>query len=173
MSRRRWILLAVASTLTVLVTILSVTLFILPSTNTPQDVSAIAVLGGSGSRLSRGEALIKAGFSHVLVVSTSATGWICPSNLTSVRVVCFTAHPLSTRGEAEFLGKIQRREHLTSILVVTAVPQTTRARIRIERCFSGEVLFDPVVPGGLWSWVYNTVYEWGALFKALVLQRSC
>ena len=116
---------------------------------------------------------MKAGFADTLVVSTSSTGWICPHKEATVRIICFKPNPASTRGEARFVGHLQRLENWTSILIVTAIPQTSRARIRFDRCFNGKVLFDPVDPGGIWSWLYNTIYEWAASFKALVLQRGC
>ena len=48
----------------------------------------------------------------------------------------------------------------------------TRARIVVGRCFSGSIY---VVTGSLplGNWPYQVVYEWGALFKALVLYRIC
>ena len=56
--------------------------------------------------------------------------------------------------------------------MVTITPQDTRARLRMERCFGGPVyVMTTPIPAG--KWPYQLAYEWGALTKALVLQRSC
>ncbi len=51
--------------------------------------------------------------------------------------------------------------------------QATRARLRIGRCYSGQVLEVGVTPPDFWAWVRGIVYELPALAKALVLQPSC
>jgi hypothetical protein len=55
---------------------------------------------------------------------------------------------------------------------VTSRAQDTRARVVVGRCFGGSIY---VVTGSLplSAWPYQIAYEWGALFKALVLYRSC
>ncbi len=89
-----------------------------------------------------------------------------------MRLICFNPSPGTTQGEAEFIGQLARKYHWHSVAVVTIAPQDTRARLRIERCFAGPVY---VVPTriALVSWPYQIAYEWGALFKALVVQRGC
>jgi len=59
------------------------------------------------------------------------------------------------------------------VIVVMPTTQATRARLRIGRCYPGQVLEVGVQPAGFWAWVRGIVYEWGALAKALVLQPSC
>jgi hypothetical protein len=48
----------------------------------------------------------------------------------------------------------------------------TRARLRIERCFAGPV-YVVTTPIALTSWPFEIAYEWGALARALVVQRRC
>ena len=48
----------------------------------------------------------------------------------------------------------------------------SRARLRMERCFAGPV-YVTTTPIALTSWPYEVAYEWGAMIKALVLQRGC
>ena len=59
------------------------------------------------------------------------------------------------------------------IIVVAQTTQATRARLRISRCYPGQVLEVAIAPQGIGEWLYQLAYEWGALFKALVLQRGC
>jgi hypothetical protein len=41
-----------------------------------------------------------------------------------------------------------------------------------ERCTRAQVVVVPVADHG-WHLLYDVVYEWGSLAKALVLHRSC
>jgi hypothetical protein len=63
--------------------------------------------------------------------------------------------------------------HWRRIIVVMPTTQATRARLRIGRCYSGQVLEVGAQPAGFWAWVRGIAYEWPALAKALVLQPSC
>ena len=88
-----------------------------------------------------------------------------------VKLICFDPDPGNTRGEAEFAGRLAKKYHWTSVVLVTTRAQDTRARILVGRCFSGPVY---VVAGSLplGDWPYQIAYEWGALIKALVLYRK-
>jgi hypothetical protein len=85
-----------------------------------------------------------------------------------------------SRSSASLPAPTQRRErrgrrqyHWHQIIVVSGTPQTTRARIRFDRCYHGTLLFDPADPAGVASWIHNVVYEWAALIKAETIQRGC
>ena len=82
-------------------------------------------------------------------------------------------HPGTTQGEARAVAKLARADKWHQIIVVSGTPQTTRARIRFDRCYHGTLLFDPASPGGLGEWIKNIVHEWGALIVQLTVQRSC
>ncbi len=58
-------------------------------------------------------------------------------------------------------------------IVVTPTAQATRARPRIGRCYSGQILEVGIPTEGFWPWVGELGYEWAALATALVLQSSC
>ena len=51
-------------------------------------------------------------------------------------------------------------------------PQDSRARLRMERCFSGHV-YVMTAPTPAKYWPYELAYEWAATIKALTINRSC
>jgi hypothetical protein len=89
-----------------------------------------------------------------------------------VRIICFDPSPSTTRGEAEFAGRLAARYHWRSIAMVAIRPQDTRARIRLGRCFGGKI-YVVTAPIRAHMWPYEIAYEWGATINALVFQRSC
>ena len=56
-----------------------------------------------------------------------------------VRTICFNPNPDTTQGEAEYAARLARQYHWHSIALVTITAQDSRARLRMERCFSGHV----------------------------------
>lgn len=149
-------------------------LFVWPAQGMPPRVSAIVMLAGPGERLPVALRLAREHRAPMLVVSLGQHGYSgpCPPAVPGVRLICFEPDPGDTRGEAEFVGRLAARYHWRSVVLVTGPEQDTRARIRVQRCFGGSVY---VVTGSLplSVWPYQIAYEWGALFKALVLQRGC
>lgn len=180
MPRRRRITLRTSLvTLAVAIAVLGVTtgrLFIWPAQGLPGKVSAIVILAGPGNVLSPALELAREHRAPFLVISlgTPRSGYQCPPRIPGVRLICFNPVPASTQGEAEFVGKLARRYRWRSLVVVTITPQDTRARIRISRCFPGRVyaVTAPPAPSET-NWPYQIAYEWGALLKALILQRTC
>ena len=88
------------------------------------------------------------------------------------RVICFDPNPATTKGEAEFVGRLAKKYRWRSLVLVAVTPQDTRARLRLERCFAGPVYAVTVSPA-LTAWPYEIAYEWAATVKALVFQRGC
>jgi len=84
-------------------------------------------------------------------------------------VICFNPSPATTQGEAEFVGRLARKHHWHSVAVVAITPQDSRTRLRVGRCFPGQVyvVTAPIRPS---TWPYQIAYEWAALIKALVIQ---
>ena len=66
------------------------------------------------------------------------------------RVVCFTAVPFSTRGEAETVARLARARGWHSVVVVTSTFHITRAHMLFRRCFHGRLCDrrQPARPGG-------------------------
>lgn len=149
-------------------------LFIWPARGVPARVSAIVMLDGPGDVLSVAVRLAAEHRAPFLVVSTGSrvSGDPCPRPVPGVRLICFTPKPPTTMGEAELVGELARKYHWRSMVVVAITPQDSRARLRVERCFAGHV-YVVTAPIGLTSWPYQIAYEWGALLKALVVQRGC
>lgn len=152
----------------------SCALFVWPSHDQPQQADAVVSLDGSGeqSREDTAISLVEHGYAKVLLFSQGAySSWPCPK-VAGVKVVCFEPHPGRTVGEVEFAARYARAHHWHTLLLVPGHAQTTRARLLIKRCFKGRVLMVPA-PTRWLELPYDVVYEWGALVKALVVDRSC
>jgi hypothetical protein len=89
-----------------------------------------------------------------------------------VHVICFHPRPKTTQGESEYVGRLAASYRWRSIVLVTTRPQDTRARLRMGRCFNGDIHV-VTAPLPKREWPLAILYEWGALVKALVLQRGC
>jgi hypothetical protein len=169
----------VATVLVVLITAVSAVtarLFVWPEQGMPARVSAIVMLNGPGNRLSTAEDLAWQQRAPFVVISRGSNYWghgsICAPAIPHVTVICFDPNPATTKGEAEFVGQLARKYHWKSLVLVTTTPQDTRARLRVERCFTGPVY---VVTASLplTAWPYEIAYEWAATVKALAFQRTC
>jgi hypothetical protein len=149
-------------------------LFIWPAQGMPPRVSAIVMLDGPGSALDVAVRMAAQHRAPYLVVSqgTPASRDPCPRQVRGVTLICFNPVPATTRGEAQFVGRLAGKYHWQSIAVVTITPQASRARLRVQRCFAGQV-YSVTAPLTRSSWPYQIAYEWAALMKALVVQRGC
>ena len=149
-------------------------LMIWPARGMPPRVNAIVMLAGPGARLSTALRLAREHRAPVLVVSRGHDGYgsPCPGAIPGVSLICFEPVPASTRGEAEYIGRLARRSHWHSITLVTSTPQDSRARQRVHACFPGRLY---VVTVGLpWTaWPWQVAYEWAATAKMYLLQPGC
>jgi uncharacterized SAM-binding protein YcdF (DUF218 family) len=157
--------------------VLTLRLFVFPAVNAPEHADAIIVLGGSGhATVAAGVKLVTQGYSPLLVFSLQPNQGCHPSEVEVPRrvvVSCFHANPQTTQGEARSIAHLAALDHWRRIIVVAPTSQVTRARLRVRRCFSGQILMDGVDSGSFWDWMYAVAYEWGATFKALTIQRGC
>ncbi len=132
------------------------------------------MLAGPGDRLELALRLARERRAHFLLVSRGNEGYggPCPRRVPGVRLICFEPRPASTRGEAEYVGRLARTYHWRSVALVTTAVQDSRARQRVERCFAGPAY---VVTVGLpWiSWPGQIAYEWAATLKMMILQPTC
>lgn len=149
-------------------------LFVWPPTDPAVRVDAVVALGGDPGQQRAHEAidLVRAGFAPVAVISLGGVPAVaCPPHR-GIAAICFRADPLDTRGEAEYVARLARRRHWTEIIVVSERSQATRARMLFERCSPVHLHMVPVADPAS-HLPYDVAYEWGALLKALILERSC
>jgi len=149
-------------------------LFVWPAQGMPATVDAIVMLAGPGNRLPVALQLAREHRAPVLVVSRGWQGYggPCPPPVPGVKLICFDPDPGNTRGEAEALGRLARQFRWSSVVLVTTRTQDTRARIIVARCFGGST-YVVTAPLPVSSWPYQIAYGWGALLKALVVNRTC
>lgn len=173
-SRRMRRALAAVAAVVMVFALLTARLFVWPAQGMPAHVSVVVMLAGPGDRLPIALRLAGEYKAPVLVVSQGQHGYggPCPPKPPGVELICFDPNPGDTRGEAEYLGRLARRYHWNSLVLVTTRAQDTRARILVERCFAGSV-YVVTAPLAAGSWPYEIFYEWGALLKALAVYRAC
>jgi uncharacterized SAM-binding protein YcdF (DUF218 family) len=147
-------------------------LFWSPASSRPRKADAVVVFGGAGARDEEGERLVREGIAPILAESVNTTYDPCYRQQARFPVICFRPQPLTTQGEARWLAATARTRGWHRVVVVVSVPQATRARLRIRRCYSGELQI-VTVHLSVASMLANAVYEWGATSKALTLQRGC
>jgi hypothetical protein len=151
-------------------------LFIWPEQGMPAHVDAIVMLNGPGDRLNTALGLAWQHRARYLVIARGSAdyghGSVCAPRIPRVKVICFDPSPATTQGEAEFAGRLAKRYRWHSMALVAITPQDTRARLRMERCFSGHI-FVVTARIPLRTWPYEIAYEWAATIKALVFQPDC
>jgi len=167
-------LVAVAAALIVAFAAATARVLIWPVEWTPAKADAIVMLAGPGDRLPAAVQLAREHRAPVLVVSR---GWMgyggpCPPAIPEVRIICFDPDPGDTRGEAEYVGALARRDSWHSLILVATRPQAVRAQLVFGRCYSGQ-LYVATAPLPSSDWLYQISYGWGALMKAALLVRSC
>jgi uncharacterized SAM-binding protein YcdF (DUF218 family) len=144
----------------------------------PVDADAVVVLQGSSSRLPEGLKLVRAGYAPLLVVSRGdhkkLAARLCRPGQTIVhaRVLCFDADPVSTRGEAQFIGRLARERGLERIDVVTSQFHVFRAQILLERCYDGELRMVGSSQEA-WKFPWYALTETVKLAYQLVAARGC
>ena len=117
--------------------------------------------------------LAKAGYAPVAVISLGGDPTVhCPRAPKGIEVICFRPDPVNTRGEAEFVAGLAAQRHWDRIIVIPDRTQTTRARLLFKRCTQISLEMVPV-HDDLPQLLAGVAYEWGALIKALIFNRSC
>jgi uncharacterized SAM-binding protein YcdF (DUF218 family) len=179
-STRGRIVAAVVLVLVIVFCVMTALLFVYPDLNPPERSDAIVVLGGHGvPAFDKGVALAKQGYAPRLVLSLQNWQSCQPYqaylavHAPKMQVNCFKSNPQTTQGEARAIEAFAKQLHWSRIIVVVPTTQASRARLRISRCWSGQVLEAAYAPQGIWQWLMQFAYECGAIVKAVVLQPSC
>jgi uncharacterized SAM-binding protein YcdF (DUF218 family) len=89
-----------------------------------------------------------------------------------VTVLCFDASPSSTRGEAEFVGRLAKERKASRIDVVTSQFHVFRAGMLMRRCYHGELRMVGA-PQQWWKLPVQAVSETLKLGYQLTFQRGC
>jgi uncharacterized SAM-binding protein YcdF (DUF218 family) len=173
--KRRWTVIVACMLGIAIFAVATVRLFIWPDLpQAPPRVDAIIELAGPGHRDGLALALATAHRAPVLIQSTMAADAMsdtCLPPVPEVTVLCFHPDPSTTRGEAEYIGKMAAERDWRSIILVTSPDHAWRARMEVSRCFDGDVYVATIELPSL-LWFRQIPYQWGATVKAQVL-RSC
>jgi hypothetical protein len=143
----------------------------------PQHTDAIVELAGPGDddRDRLALELARQRRADYVVQSTlqgdADTGRCLPTE-PGVTVLCFHPDPDTTRGEAEAIGRMAQKYGWHSIVIVTTADHAWRARLRVTRCFSGQVYVATSHLPPLY-WFRQIPYQWAASAKAVFLQKYC
>jgi uncharacterized SAM-binding protein YcdF (DUF218 family) len=174
---RRWRRIALALLILVVVFCsMTLYLFVWPDTGMPARVDAIAILGGPGDRLGLGLRLAQQGRAPYVLLSEGLPADNLLASLCkphgSFTVICWNPIPGNTKGEAEFVGRLARQRHWTSVALVTTPDQAWRAALYVRRCYPGKI-YSVTTPLSWSQWPYQIVYQWAAAIKAETTQRGC
>lgn len=144
----------------------------------PSRADAIIELGGAGDPAARDVAALTLAREHrapVLVQSTVAVEAgtnRCLPPVPDVTIMCFHAEPNTTQGEAQAIAALAAQHHWNSIILVTTPDHAWRARLRVSRCFPGQV-YVGTTPLPVLYWFRQIPYQWAASAKALTFERDC
>jgi hypothetical protein len=114
---------------------------------------------------------------HRRLLITAAALLLAGLGAVTARLFVWPAQGMPARVDAIVMlngtaGRLAQRYHWRSIALVTTTPQDTRARLRVRRCFPGNV-YVVTAPLPARQWPYAVTYEWGATIRALLLQPGC
>jgi uncharacterized SAM-binding protein YcdF (DUF218 family) len=141
----------------------------------PGQADAIVELGGPGDRDQVALTLAREHRARFLVQSTTAAdarSGHCLPPVPDVTILCFHAEPNTTRGEARSIRRLAEQYHWSSVVLVTTLDHAWRARVRVERCFDGDVYVRTSrLPPAYWP--LQIPYQWTATVKAFTIQRTC
>jgi hypothetical protein len=148
--------------------------FLWPALDRPGRADAIVVFEARGDPVNTAISLARRGYAPALAISVDAPVplWCTTLKIPHVSVHCFNPIPKTTQGEARATAALARQYHWSTVDLVAIRPQATRARLRLSRCYGGGIRLISA-PIAKRDYPYRVLYEWGAMLKALTLQRGC
>jgi len=156
-------------------------LFLLyPEDSLPAHADAVVVLAGSEARLPVALNLVEHRAAKTLVVSQDdvkrdpARYSLChgpkPKQYT---LVCQTADPFSTRGEARMVADLVKKHRWASVIVVTSRYHLYRAHMLLRRCTEVDLSMRATDEDSWWRKAVAIPLEYVKLARAETLQRGC
>jgi uncharacterized SAM-binding protein YcdF (DUF218 family) len=140
----------------------------------PDRADAIVVFAGERARVDLALELAAEGRADTVVLSNGAasreTSALC-GQTAPVTVICQRPEPLDTRGEARMFAEIARDHGWHDLIAVTGNYHVSRARLLLERCWTGGTSF-AAVP---WPHIGLSplLHEVGGLAQAATVARAC
>lgn len=165
----------------IMVVIGGLPVYVYPRTDQLERADAVVVLGGYGAdRFDYGITLAERGWAPVAVLSVynpdndPSIADVCKgSRDKSISIVCFTADPLTTLGEAREVRRLAQERRWHKIIVVTARSHVSRARYIVSKCFDGEILMAPnPTEISRARWVYEYFYQTAGYLRTII-QPGC
>lgn len=156
-------------------------LFLLrPEDPMPARADAVFVLAGAEDRLPLAQKLIVGGVAKTLVVSEAdasddpARYALCHGPKPKrYKVVCRTASPFSTRGEARLLGDLVRENKWSSVIVVSSHYHLYRAHMLIRRCTQAGLVMRGTDADAWWRKALAIPLEYAKVVRAEIWQTGC
>ncbi|PPG13581.1 MULTISPECIES: YdcF family protein [unclassified Rathayibacter] len=149
----------------------------------PEQADAVFVLGPSTrARVEFARRIITSGATDTMVLSVGPGEMNAPYEAKKYKkcnepggdVLCYSADPLTTQGEARQLRDMAEQYGWDHVIVITNASHLVRAEMIIERCYSGELSMVPSgEPMGLDYLVNQYVYQTGAFLKAFLVTNGC
>ncbi|MEM9133917.1 MAG: YdcF family protein [Actinomycetota bacterium] len=145
----------------------------------PAD-AVVVFVGGRGERVETAEALMAAGVADTLVLPNGAeirsrrTRQLCAATDLPYEVVCDAPDTADTGGEARLFRRLAAERGWDRLVMVTTSYHVSRARLRLGRCFDGEIVVVAAStranPAAL---VRNLAHEYLGHIEARTIERSC
>ncbi len=156
-------------------------LFLLhPQDGLPRKADAVFVLAGSKYRLPVALNLMAHRIAPTLVVSADSQSSdparyrLChgpkPKHYT---LICRTAEPFSTRGEARVIGGLAEQKGWIEVVVVTSRYHLYRARVLIDRCTNANLAMRATDRDPWWRKALAIPLEYVKLLRADFFEKGC
>lgn len=161
------------------VVLLTFVWFVNPPTQeieTVHSADAVVLFAGSSERLDTAVELMEHGAAPNLVVPNGRTldhaEDLCEQ--ASFEVYCPDTGPITTRGEAQAIGRLAKERGWSRLIAVTSVYHVHRATFLLRRCHDGAV--EVVTPSrdlDLEDWMDKIGHEWAGFLAAIIFQPTC